>query len=151
MTNRLLWRLAVTAVAVALVVSLADIGLLDAARLARGARNLGIFVQELFPPEPSVLPTLLEAMIETLFRVRGGTVEFKTLSLQPRPFLGAANGFEMDYEHLDSDELWRQGRMVGAVINGRLYLILLDAAKSQYYPETLPDFEAIVTSAQLRG
>ena len=93
----------------------------------------------------------IAAMIETLFRVRGGTVEFKTLSLQPRPFLGAANGFEMDYEHLDSDELWRQGRMVGAVINGRLYLILLDAAKSQYYPDTLPDFEAIVSSAQLRG
>lgn len=93
----------------------------------------------------------IAAMIETLFRVRGGTVEFRTLSLQPRPFLGAANGFQYDYEHLDSDELWRQGRMVGAVINGRLYLILLDAAKSHYYPDTLPDFEAIVASARLRA
>lgn len=92
----------------------------------------------------------IAAMIETLFRVRGGTVEFKTLSLQPRPFLGAANGFQMDYEHLDNDELWRKGRMVGAVINGRLYLILLDAAKSHYFPDTLPDFEAIVASARLR-
>ena len=93
----------------------------------------------------------IAAMIETLFRVRGGTVEFKTLSLQPRQFLGAASGFQLDYEHLDNDELWRRGRMVGAVINGRLYLILLDAAKSHYFPDTLPDFEAIVASARLRA
>ena len=59
----------------------------------------------------------IAAMLESLFRVRGGTVEFKTLSLQPRPFLGA-NGFQFDYEHLDSDELWRKGRAVGAVVNG---------------------------------
>ncbi|MGH6659783.1 MAG: hypothetical protein ACREBM_09055 [Sphingomicrobium sp.] len=101
------------------------------------------FRDDMTPPE-------IAAMIETLFRVRGGTVEFKTLSLQPRPFLGAVGGFQFDYEHLDSDELWRKGRMVGAVIDGRLYLILLDAAKSHYFPETLPDFEAIVASARLR-
>ena len=62
----------------------------------------------------------------------GGAVDFRTLSLQPRPFLGT-NGFQFDYEHLDSDELWREGRAVGAVIDGRLYLILLDAARSHYY------------------
>jgi len=81
--------------------------------------------------------------------VKGGAVDFRTLSLQPRPFLGA-NGFQLDYEHLDSDELWRKGRVVGAVIDGRLYLILLDAARSHYYNATLPDFEAIVASAQIR-
>jgi hypothetical protein len=88
-------------------------------------------------------------MIESLYRVRAGTVDFKTLSLAPRPFLGT-NGFQLDYEHLDSDELWRRGRVVGTVINGRLYLILLDAAKSHYWDVTLPDFEAVVASAQLR-
>jgi hypothetical protein len=92
----------------------------------------------------------IAAMLESLYRVRGGAVDFKTLALQPRPFLGAGNGFQLDYEHLDSDELWRKGRAVGAVINGRLYLILLDAARSHYYNATLPDFEAIVASAQLR-
>jgi hypothetical protein len=92
----------------------------------------------------------IAAMIESLYRVKGGTVEFRTLSLAPRPFLGAPNGFEFDYEHLDSDELWRKGRVVAAVINGRLYLIMLDAARSHYYNATLPDFESIVDSAQLR-
>jgi hypothetical protein len=101
------------------------------------------FRDDMTPPE-------IVAMLESLYRVRGGAVDFRTLSLQPRPFLGAPNGFQLDYEHLDSDELWRKGRAVGAVINGRLYLILFDAARSHYYEATLPDFEAVVGSARLR-
>lgn len=91
----------------------------------------------------------IAAMLESLFRVRGGAVDFRTLSLQPRPFLGA-NGFQLDYEHLDSDELWRRGRAVGAVVNGELYLILYDAARSHYYNAAIGDFESIVASARRR-
>jgi len=101
------------------------------------------FRADMTPPE-------IVAMLESLYRVLGGAVEFRTLNLQPRPFLGAANGFQLDYEHLDSDELWRKGRVVGAVIGGRLYLIMFDAARSHYYNAALPDFEAIVGSAQIR-
>lgn len=89
----------------------------------------------------------IAAMIESLFRVRGGTVDFKTLALAPRPFLGA-NGFQYDFEHLDGDEVRRKGRAVGAVIGGRLYLILFDAARSHYYGASLADYEAIVASAR---
>ena len=98
------------------------------------------FRSDMTPPE-------IAAMLESLYRVKGGAVDFRTLSLQPRPFLDASNGFQLDYEHLDDDELWRRGRAVGAVIDGKLYMILLDAAKSHYYDVTLPDFEAIVASA----
>ena len=101
------------------------------------------FRSDMTPPE-------IAAMLESLYRVKGGAVDLKTLSLQPRPFLGA-NGFQWDYEHLDSDELWRRGRAVGAVIDGKLYMILFDAARSHYYEAELPDFEAIVASAQRRG
>lgn len=90
----------------------------------------------------------IAAMVESLFRVRGGTVDFKTLNLAPRPFLGA-NGFQYDFEHLDGDEVRRKGRAVGAVIGGRLYLILFDATKSHYFDASLPDYEAIVRSARL--
>jgi hypothetical protein len=89
----------------------------------------------------------IAAMIESLFRVRGGAVFFKMTSLAPRPFLGV-NGFQYDYEHLDSDEVRRRGRAVGAIVNGRLYLILFDAARAHYYNALLPDFEAIVNSAR---
>ncbi len=101
------------------------------------------FRADMTPPE-------IAAMLESLYRVRGGAVEFRTLNLQPRPFLGTANGFQLDYEHLDSDELWRKGRVVGAVIGDRLYLVMFDAARSHYYNAALPDFEAIVSSAQIR-
>src|SRR5437764_5377109 len=98
----------------------------------------------------NMTPPEIAAMIESLYRVRGGAVDFRSVSLQPRPFLGQ-NGFQFDYEHLDDDELWRRGRAVGAVINGQLYLILLDAAKSHYYDAVLPDCEAVGASAQRRA
>jgi hypothetical protein len=104
-------------------------------------QQVPLFRSDMTPPE-------IAAMIESLYRVRGGAVDFRTVSLQPRTFLGTG-GFQLDYEHLDSDELWRRGRAVGAVINGRLYLVLLDAAKSHYYDAALADFEATVASARL--
>jgi hypothetical protein len=88
-------------------------------------------------------------MLESAFRVKAGAVDFTMTRLKPRTFL-AASGFQMDYEHLDSDELRRRGRAVGVVIGGRLYLILLDAASSHYFDAALPDFEAIVASARWR-
>lgn len=92
----------------------------------------------------------ITAMLESLYRVRGGSVDFRTTSLQPRRFLGY-NGFQFDFEHLDTDELWRKGRAVGAVIDGKLYMILFDAARSHYYANAIGDFEAIVASARRRG
>jgi hypothetical protein len=106
-------------------------------------QQVPLFRSNMTPPE-------IAAMLESLYRVRGGAVDFRTLSLQPRPFLNT-DGFQLDYEHLDSDELWRRGRVVGTVVNGRLYLILLEAAKSHYWDVTLPDYEAIVASARLRA
>ena len=91
----------------------------------------------------------IAGLLETLYRVEGGTVEFRTLGLSPRTFLGA-NGFQFDFEHLDGDEVWRKGRAVGAVIDGKLYLVLLDAARAHYYAQVLPDFEALVRSAVRR-
>jgi hypothetical protein len=107
----------------------------------REDRQVPKFRSNMTPPE-------IAAMIESLFRVRGGAVDFRTVSMTPRPFLGT-NGFQFDYEHLDSDEVRRKGRAVAAVINGRLYMILFDAARSHYYNALLPDFEAMVNSARL--
>jgi hypothetical protein len=101
------------------------------------------FRADMTPPE-------IAAMLESLYRVRGGAVDFHTLSIQPRPFLDT-NGFQFDYEHLDDDELWRKGRVVGAVVNGELYLVMFDAARSHYYDAGISDFEAIVASAHLRA
>src|SRR4030095_9752065 len=107
---------------------------------SRADRQVPKFRSDMTAPE-------IAAMIESLFRVRAGTVDFQTTSLAPRAFLGT-KGFQLDYEHLDSDEVRRKGRAVGTIIDGRLYLILFDAARSHYYNDLLPDFEAIVNSAR---
>jgi hypothetical protein len=104
--------------------------------------------QQIPPFRADMTAPEIAAMLETLYRVRGGAVDFRTLALQPRPFLGTS-GFQLDYEHLDSDELWRKGRAVGAVVGGQLYLVMYDAARSHYYDAALPDFEAVVASARL--
>ena len=95
----------------------------------------------------NMTPFEIAAMVESLYRVRGGAVDFKTVSLTPRAFLGA-NGFQYDFEHLDSDEVRRKGRAVAVVIDGKLYLMLFDAARSHYFNASLPDFEAMVASAR---
>lgn len=80
-TRAALVRAVWTGLAVLLIVSLARIGLLDAGRLGRGARNLGEFVTFLFPPDLSSLPTLAGAMVETLEMAFVGTVLGMVLAL----------------------------------------------------------------------
>ena len=92
----------------------------------------------------------IASMLESFYRVRAGTIDFKTTGLIPRTLMGYP-GFQFDYDHLDSDEVWRRGRAVGAVVGGQLYLVLLDGARSHYFNAALPDFEAVVNSAQLRA
>lgn len=105
-------------------------------------RQVPRFRSDMLAPE-------IASMLESAYRVRGGAVEFETLGLQPRQFLGYP-GFQFDFEHLDTDEVRRRGRAVGAVINGRLYLIMFDAARAHYFQNALPDFEAVVVNARLR-
>jgi hypothetical protein len=109
---------------------------------SRDAQQVPKFHSDMTAPE-------IAAMIESAYRVRGGAVDFRTLSLAPRQFMGQP-GFQLDYEHLDGDELWRKGRVVGAVIGGRLYMVMLDAARSHYFPDELKVFEAMVASARLK-
>ena len=121
-------------------------GLPNNKRLVRQSRKadrqVPLFRSTMTAPE-------IAGLLETLYRIEGGAIEWRTLGLAPRTFLGAP-GFQLDYEHLDSDELWRKGRAVGAVINGKLYLIQLDAARSHYFDAALPDFETMVASAHFR-
>ncbi|RST31167.1 hypothetical protein HMF7854_10210 [Sphingomonas ginkgonis] len=91
----------------------------------------------------------IASLLETAYRARGGSVEYRTLALAPRAFAGAP-GFQLDFEHLDGDELWRKGRAVGAVVGGRLYMVVLDGARSHYFAAAMPDFEAMVESARIR-
>jgi predicted small secreted protein len=108
----------------------------------RDAQQVPKFRSDMTAPE-------IAAMLESFYRVKAGTVDFRTTALLPRQFMGYP-GFQFDFDHLDSDEVWRRGRAVGAVVNGRLYLILLDGTRMHYFANALGDFEAVVNSARLR-
>jgi len=85
-------RLAGPLLLVALVAALGNVGLLDAGRLTRGARNLWIFAGGLFPPDPSTLPTLLGAMLETIQIAFAGTAIGFAMAL-PLALLGCPTLF----------------------------------------------------------
>ena len=108
----------------------------------RTAQQVPKFRSDMTAPE-------VTAMLESFYRVKAGAVDFRTLGLSPRPFMGYP-GFQFDFDHLDSDEVWRRGRTAGAVIDGRLYLVLLDGARSHYFNDALADFEAVAISARLK-
>jgi hypothetical protein len=106
-------------------------------------RKVPNFRADMSPPE-------IAAMIESFYRIRAGAVTFTMTNLSPRQFLGYP-GFQFDYSYLGGDEVERQGRAVGAIINNRFYLALFDAARMHYYSAGLPEFERIVTSARLKA
>lgn len=108
----------------------------------RAAQQVPKFRSDMTAPE-------VTAMLESFYRVKAGTIDFKTIGLSPRQFMGYP-GFQFDFDHLDTDEVWRRGRSVGAVIDGRLYLVLLDGARSHYFNAALPDFEEVANSARLK-
>ena len=60
--------------AMALVASLWHLGLLDGPLLARGGRNIGVFVADMIPPDGSVVPTVARAMVETVEIAFAGTL-----------------------------------------------------------------------------
>ena len=108
----------------------------------RDAQQVPKFRSDMTAPE-------ITAMLESFYRVKAGTVDFRTTSLKPRTLMGYP-GFQWDYDHLDSDEVWRRGRVVGAVIGGRLYLVLFDATRMHYFDAAQGDFETVVNSARFR-
>lgn len=55
------------------LLALQGVGLLDSERLARGARNTRIFLADLFPPDPDVLPEVSRALLETVQIAFAGT------------------------------------------------------------------------------
>jgi hypothetical protein len=93
-------------------------------------------------------PTDIIGIVETFYRVRGGSVSFETKAVQPRNFLGRP-GFQFDYERLGGDEVRRLGRGAAVVIGERLYMILFDAAAMHYFPAGVAEAERIISSARL--
>lgn len=106
-------------------------------------RQVPLFRANMTPPE-------IVAMVESLYRIRAGAAEFGMTGLKPATFLGGS-GLQLDFDYLDGNEIKRRGRGYGAVIDGRLYMMLLDAARMHYFDAAAGDFDAMARGAVLRG
>jgi len=109
----------------------------------REERQVPLYRADMSPPE-------IASVIESFYRIRAGSVRFEMTGLRPRTFLGHP-GFQLDFDHLDSSEIERRGRVVGAIIGDRLYLVLLEGTRMHYFGAALPEFERIVESATLNA
>ena len=107
----------------------------------REERQVPLYRADMSPPE-------IASVIESFYRIRAGSVRFEMTGLRPRTFLGHP-GFQLDFDHLDSSEIERRGRVVGAIVGDRLYLVLLEGTRMHYFGAALPEFERIVESATL--
>ena len=106
-------------------------------------RLVPVFRAAMTPPE-------IVGMIESFYRIRAGAAEFGMTGLKPATFVGRP-GFQLDYDYLDQNEIKRRGRTYGAVVNGELYMMLLDATRMHYFDAALPGFETMARGATLRS
>jgi len=95
----------------------------------------------------TMTPSDLVSMIETACRIRAGAAVFETLDVQPARLLGHA-GIRFDFAYVGPDEIRRRGRVLAAVIDGRLYALTLDGAALHYFGAALVDFDRIAASAR---
>lgn len=94
----------------------------------------------------NMTPQDLVSMIESYYRIKARATVFETTGVSPTSFLGQS-GIEFNFDYVAGDEVKRRGRALLAIIDGRLYLISLDAAASHYFDAALPEFVRIASSA----
>lgn len=88
------------------------------------------------------------SMIESYYRIRGAISVFEATGVQPTTFLGHP-GIRFDYDYVTADEVKRRGRSLAAIIDGKLYLMALDATRMHYFDAALPQFEAMAARAKI--
>jgi hypothetical protein len=80
----------------------------------------------------------------------GRTPAVVTQNIRPAPFL-ETQGFRFDYTYSGTDEVDRRGTAIGAVRDGRLYMIAFEGTQLLHFGRQLPEAERIFASARLRA
>ena len=110
--------------------------LLDQVRFTAGlAVGDALFPESGAPQLPRVFPGMMPTDVVDFFSdsLRGtGVHAATTRHLTPRSF-GAAQGFQFEVEFIAQDGLERSGIVAGAMIKGKLYVIMYAAARQHYF------------------
>jgi hypothetical protein len=96
-------------------------------------------------------PQELAEFVESSYRIATGSTQFTVTNLQPFTFAGQP-GFQMDVDFVgQADELKRKGRIAGAVREGKLYLIVYQAAALHFFDQYLAEADAVIASARFEA
>lgn len=104
-------------------------------------------------PMPSFSSDMLPFDVETLVKTSlkntaSGEIDVKTENLQPADF-GNVSGFRFNISFFTANGLLKTGDVLGAVKDGKLYLMIYAAADMHYYKTRLPEVEKVFASAIL--
>ena len=112
---------------------------LEAIYFADGIEDGDPFFEQRFGDDKKELPLFrgdmtaneaMEFVIDTL--IISGAGEVRATDLRPNPF-GAHGGFRFDIDYLGTTGLEGRGMVLGAVIDGKLYLMLYLAPAEHYF------------------
>lgn len=93
-------------------------------------------------------PQDIVSMIEVAYRIRSGAHMFETKGVEPTTFLGHP-GLAMNFAYVGQDEVKRRGRAIAAIVDTKLYMMVLDGAELHYFNAALPDFDHMASSASM--
>lgn len=96
---------------------------------------------------PSMKATDIAEVFEQTIRVTQGTPDFTIERIEPAPFAGE-KGFRFAY-HFTAGELVRKGEARGAIIGGKLFMIVYSAPALHYFDAHLAEAQALMDSARL--
>ncbi len=89
---------------------------------------------------------VMEFVVDSM--TRRGSQNVEATNLRPAKF-GSQKGFRSDLNYQNDDGLFMQAIVCGAVMGGKLQLILYKGAKSYYFPRYQQEVEAILRSIQI--
>ena len=122
--------------------------------LIRFYRDLADGDRLLKAPDDKKLPTykpamsaseVMEFVVDTFARSDASNVT--ATGLRPARF-GAASGFRFDFSFASSEGLWFDGMAAGAIVDGKLHLIIYSGTRQYYFPKYKDEVERIMGSVE---
>ncbi|WP_176591220.1 hypothetical protein [Sphingobium sp. EM0848] len=99
----------------------------------------------------TMLLTDIPALLENSYRIALGTTLFTMTEVEPVPFLGT-RGVRFSYSfRKQMEDVSRNGEAVGAIVDGRLYLMSFDAPAILYFDRDIAAFRQMVSTARLES
>jgi beta-barrel assembly-enhancing protease len=89
----------------------------------------------------------LMSMVEVSYRVNGVTV-FNFESVEPFNFLGG-RGVRLRYNYVSGIAFRKRGSCVMRIVDGKLYAMKLDSLAGRAFDTVAPEFDRLITSAEL--